>query len=218
MMMFLRNSCSQNSHQQIFKRTADQPLSSALRADRSHDTTLLSQTAVSWSCLGFWETLNIPKYNLKVFTHIIISFPPTFWKIPAKLLPNTKLRNADHFWQRQNTLQLFFHFGERAWTVVKHRCRAVGKVWGESPQRVFSLPHKPRAAEKQQRRHSKTIVHTWSADALAVKFRNTLGVLRLEPSGITQTISTINFFRLTAELWEYRLSGFAMNHWNNLEE
>lgn len=93
--MFLRNSCSQNSHQQILKGKADQPLSSALTTDGAHDTALLSQTVVSWFCLGFLEASNIPKYNLKTFTHIITSFPWTFsWKISAKLLPNTKLRNG----------------------------------------------------------------------------------------------------------------------------
>lgn len=69
MMMFLRNSCSQNSHQQILKRKAEQPLSSALLTDEAHDTALLRLTVLSWVCLRFSETLNIPKYNLKTFTH-----------------------------------------------------------------------------------------------------------------------------------------------------
>lgn len=53
MMMFLRNSCSQNSHQQILKREADQPLSSALPIDGAHSKALLSQTVVSSFCLRF---------------------------------------------------------------------------------------------------------------------------------------------------------------------
>lgn len=74
MMMFLRNSCSQNSHQQILRRKADQPLSSAFTTDGAHGTALLSQTVVSQFCLRFLETSNIPKYNLKTFIDIIISF------------------------------------------------------------------------------------------------------------------------------------------------
>lgn len=70
MTMFLRNSCSQNSQQQILKRKADQPLSSALPTDGAHSKDLLSQTVFSSFCLRFWETSNIPKYNQKTFyTH-----------------------------------------------------------------------------------------------------------------------------------------------------
>lgn len=69
MMMFLRNSCSQNSHQQIFKRKAEWPLSSALLTDGAHDTALLRLTVLPLVCLRFSETLTFPKYNLKTFTH-----------------------------------------------------------------------------------------------------------------------------------------------------
>lgn len=140
MMTFLRNSCGQNSHEQILNRKAGQPLSSVLVTARAHSIALLSQTVVSYFCLRYLETLNIPKYNLKTFTHIIISFAWNFsWTISAKLLPNTKLRTTDCFWQRRHILQLFFHCSERAWLSK----RAMGKVWGESVQRVFLLLHKP---------------------------------------------------------------------------
>ena len=93
-------------------------------------------------------------------------------------------------------LELWLSKGVRLW----ERC-------GESPCKEFSCyptsqgDYRLGGAQKEQRRRdSKTTVYTWSADILAVKFHNTLGVLRLELSRITQTISTMNFFRLTAEL------------------
>lgn len=225
MTTFLRNSCGQNSHEQIFNRKAGQPSSSVLATARAHSIALLSQTVVSCLCLRYLETLNIPKYNLKTFTHIISSFAWNFsWTISAKLFPNTKLRTTDCFWQRRHTLQLFFHCSERVWLSK----RAMGKVWGESLQRAFLPPHKPGdyrlgGVEKEQRgRDSETTAYTQSADILAAKFHNALGALRLELSRITQTISTTNFFRLTAELWargreRVPVPQFCKEPWSNLE-
>lgn len=91
-------------------------------------------------------------------------------------------------------LELWLSKGVR----LRERC-------GECPCKEFS--HHPTSqrdyrlggVEKEQRRRdSKPTVYTWSADILAVKFHNTQGVLRLELSRITQTISTMNFFRLAA--------------------
>lgn len=144
-MILLRNSCSQNPHQQVLKSKADQLLSSALKTNVVHGIALLSQTVVFCLPQTFRDIEHPPIQPKNFYTYHYFIYLNLLLENSCQT--TSKHRAQIFFWQRQNTLQLFFCLRKRAWALVEQRCKAVATCGVSLCKNAFLPPHKPGALQ-----------------------------------------------------------------------